>query len=83
MTPRLHATTRANGQLAVGCYLYSADTGTYQPAVIDVLTLAADEKISAVTAFVLVDELCADPAAVFDRFGLPAAAPAGADPRHP
>jgi hypothetical protein len=46
-------------------------------AVIDVLTLTADGKISAVTAFVLVDELCVDPAAVFARFGLPAAAPAG------
>jgi RNA polymerase sigma-70 factor (ECF subfamily) len=71
----LHATTRANGQLAVGCYMYSPATEAYEPAVIDVLTLSADGKISAVTAFVLLDEHC-DPAAVFARFGLPATAPA-------
>jgi hypothetical protein len=42
----------------------------------DVLAFsAADGKISAVTAFVLLDGQ-ADPAAVFTRFGLPAAAPA-------
>jgi RNA polymerase sigma-70 factor, ECF subfamily len=69
-----HAPTRANGQLAVGCYMYSSATGRYEPAVIDVLTLSADGRISAVTAFVLVDELC-DPAAVFARFGLPVRAP--------
>jgi len=71
-----HARTRANGQLAVGCYMYSADTGAYEPAVIDVLTLTTDGQISAVTAFVLADGLYADAAAVFARFGLPAAAPA-------
>jgi RNA polymerase sigma-70 factor (ECF subfamily) len=71
-----HAATRASGQLAVGCYMYSPATGEYMPAVIDVLTLSpADGKISAVTAFVLLDEQV-DPAAVFERFGLPAAAPA-------
>jgi RNA polymerase sigma-70 factor, ECF subfamily len=71
-----HAATRANGQLAVGCYLYAPATGAYKPAVIDVLTLSpADGKISAVTAFVLLDGQ-ADPAAVFARFGLPATAPA-------
>jgi RNA polymerase sigma-70 factor (ECF subfamily) len=70
-----HAATRANGQLAVGCYMFSTAAGTYEPAVIDVLTLSADGKISAVTAFVLVAEQC-DPAAVFTRFGLPATAPA-------
>jgi RNA polymerase sigma-70 factor (ECF subfamily) len=71
-----HAATRANGQAAVGCYLYRHATGAYEPAVIDVLTLSpVDGKISAVTAFVLVDGQ-ADPAAVFARFGLPATAPA-------
>ena len=71
-----HVATRASGQLAVGCYMYSAATGEYEPAVIDVLTLSpADGKISAVTAFVLIDEQV-DPAAVFARFGLPARAPA-------
>jgi RNA polymerase sigma-70 factor (ECF subfamily) len=63
-----HAPTEANGQLAVGCYLHSADTGRYDPAVIDVLTLAGD-KIAAVTAFVLLDEQ--DPPAIFASFGLP------------
>ena len=67
-----HVPTRANGQLAVGCYLYTPATGTYEPAVIDVLTLSpADGKISAVTAFVQQDGP-ADPTAVFARFGLPA-----------
>jgi RNA polymerase sigma-70 factor, ECF subfamily len=68
-----HAPTRANGQLAVGCYLYQAATGRYVPHVIDVLTLTPAGKISAVTAFVLSKE--ADPAAVFARFGLPPTAP--------
>jgi RNA polymerase sigma-70 factor, ECF subfamily len=70
-----HARTRASGQLAVGCYLYSAGTGAYEPAVIDVLTLTPGGQVSAVTAFVLADGLYADAAAVFARFGLPSAAP--------
>jgi RNA polymerase sigma-70 factor (ECF subfamily) len=69
-----HAATRANGQLAVGCYMYSAATGAYEPAVIDVLSLSADGMISAVTAFVLLGEQV-DPAAVFARFGLPPTPP--------
>jgi hypothetical protein len=55
--------------------MYSPDSGAYEPAVIDVLTLSADGKISAVTAFVLLDEQV-DPAEVFARFGLPATPPA-------
>jgi len=71
-----HVTTRANGQLAVGCYLYSPATGAYEPAVIDVLTLTrADGKISAVTAFFVLDWRL-DPASAFARFGLPATPPA-------
>ena len=70
-----HVTTQANGQLAVGCYLHSPATGAYQPAVIDVLTLSRDGKISAVTAFLLSDGQ-PGPASVFARFGLPATAPA-------
>jgi RNA polymerase sigma-70 factor, ECF subfamily len=67
-----HAATRANGQLAVGCYMYSPDSGAYEPWVIDVLTLSpADGKISAVTAFLLLAEQV-DAAAVFESFGLPA-----------
>ena len=49
-----HQPTWSNGQLAVGCYIFDQDKGSYLPAVIDVLTLAA-EKISAVTAFVAAD----------------------------
>jgi RNA polymerase sigma-70 factor (ECF subfamily) len=71
-----HIPTRANGQLAVGCYMYSAESGRYEAAVLDVLTLSpgsaagSGAKISAVTAFVLMDD--ADPAGTFARFGLPA-----------
>ena len=36
-----HRSTLANGQLAVGCYLFHAASGRYQPAVIDVLTWTA------------------------------------------
>jgi RNA polymerase sigma-70 factor (ECF subfamily) len=69
-----HRATRANGQLAVGCYLYDADQDRYEPGVIDVLTLtAAGDKISAVTAFVLMDDQ--DPVAIFERFGLPPSMP--------
>jgi RNA polymerase sigma-70 factor, ECF subfamily len=63
-----HLPTQANGQLAVGCYLYSADAGRFVPEVIDVLTVAGD-KIAAVTAFVVADE--PDPAGIFASFGLP------------
>ena len=50
-----HLPARANGQLAVGCYLFSESTGTYPAAVLDVLTLDG-AKIAAVTGF-LVDEV--------------------------
>jgi len=72
-----HRPTRANGQLAVGCYLYDDRRDLYSAAVIDVLTLDGD-KISAVTAFLAFDD---DPPAgesrvpaadLFARFGLPA-----------
>jgi RNA polymerase sigma-70 factor, ECF subfamily len=45
-----HVPTSANGQLAVGCYLFDHAKGRYVPAVIDVLTLDGD-KIAAVTGF--------------------------------
>jgi RNA polymerase sigma-70 factor, ECF subfamily len=45
-----HRTTSANGQLAVGCYLYDEDQGCYRGAVVDVLTLEGD-RIAAVTGF--------------------------------
>ena len=63
-----HRATQANGQLAVGCYLFDAASGRYQPAVIDVLTLDGD-KIAAVTAFLLDDSTAAE---TFASFGLPA-----------
>ena len=47
-----HVATEANGQLAVGCYLFDADLGDYVPQVIDVLTLEGD-KIAAVTGFLV------------------------------
>jgi RNA polymerase sigma-70 factor, ECF subfamily len=71
---------RANGQLAVGCYLFRADRGAFVPAVVDVLTLDGD-KIAAVTGFHSADGLNVPPgtwiggAELFARFGLPASAP--------
>jgi RNA polymerase sigma-70 factor (ECF subfamily) len=62
-----HRTTYANGQLAVGCYLFHPASGRYRPAVIDVLTLDGD-KIAAVTAFLLDDSTAAE---TFTSFGLP------------
>jgi RNA polymerase sigma-70 factor (ECF subfamily) len=63
-----HQTGRANGQLAVGCYILDPASGRYLPSVIDVLTLDG-EKISAVTAFVFGEGT--DPVAVFATFALP------------
>jgi RNA polymerase sigma-70 factor (ECF subfamily) len=57
-----HRATRANGQLAVGCYLWDEERGSYVAHVIDVLTLRGD-RIAAVTAFL-------DPS-IFAGFGLP------------
>ena len=34
-----HRATRANGQLAVGCYTWAAGRGRYEASVLDVLTL--------------------------------------------
>ena len=45
-----HQTTSANGQLAVGCYIYHEDRGCYLGSVVDVLTLDGD-RISSVTGF--------------------------------
>jgi RNA polymerase sigma-70 factor (ECF subfamily) len=57
-----HVPTRANGQLAIGCYVWEEEPGAYVPRVLDVLTLRGAE-IAAITSFV--------DAAVFARFGLP------------
>ncbi len=74
-----HQATRANGQLAVGCYLHDSSTGRYRATVIDVLTLAGD-RIAAVTAFLTpwVSEMppgSPGSAEIFARFGLPAELP--------
>jgi RNA polymerase sigma-70 factor (ECF subfamily) len=57
-----HVPTRANGQLAIGCYAWAQDKGAYLPSVLDVLTLRGAE-IAAITSFV--------DSGIFSRFGLP------------
>jgi RNA polymerase sigma-70 factor (ECF subfamily) len=76
-----HRSTRANGQLAVGCYLFRPSQNEFVPAVLDVLALEG-EKISAVTAFVAAETLqpphsggWVTGAELFARFGLPATPP--------
>jgi RNA polymerase sigma-70 factor, ECF subfamily len=62
-----HLPTRANGQLAVGCYVWDAERGDFGACVIDVLTLRGDH-ICEVTAFIGAER--------FPRFGLPGRLPA-------
>lgn len=57
-----HLPARANGQQAVGCYIWDENTGRYAAHVLDVLTFHGDQ-IAAVTAFVNAE--------IFSRFGLP------------
>ena len=73
-----HIPTRANGQLAVGCYMWDGER--YAAAVLDVLTVRGD-KVVDVTAFLAPwvfrrfgegDGLMTDE--MFARFGLPAEA---------
>jgi len=73
-----HRAAEANGQLAVGCYIYDSGSDRYIPWVIDVLTLEGD-KIAAVTAFLSAEahesvrpESRATGTELFSRFGLPA-----------
>ena len=56
-----HRATRANGQLAIGCYARGSD-GRYSAYALDVLELRSD-KIAAIVAFIDGD--------VFEAFGLP------------
>ncbi|HET7014802.1 MAG TPA: sigma-70 family RNA polymerase sigma factor [Streptosporangiaceae bacterium] len=72
-----HAATSANGQLAVGCYIYDQDQGYYLGSVVDVLTLEGD-RIAAVTGFQVAELLRksgADGAVlgteIFPQLGLP------------
>ena len=58
-----HMPARANGQLAVGCYLLDPTRRTHVATVLDVLTLRGDH-IREVTSFISPD--------VFPHFGLPA-----------
>ncbi len=62
-----HLPARANGQLAVGCYIWDAGRGDFGAGVIDVLTLRGD-RIAEVTAFIGAER--------FPRFGLPERLPA-------
>jgi RNA polymerase sigma-70 factor, ECF subfamily len=57
-----HVPTRANGQPAVGCYLWNAEQRHYEACVLDVLTLR-DDLIAEVTGF--------STPGLFARFGLP------------
>jgi RNA polymerase sigma-70 factor, ECF subfamily len=68
-----HRPTTANGQLAVGGYLFDPDIGDFAPHVIDVLTLSPGGEIASVTAFFPADEQ--DRAEFFAAFGLPPDAP--------
>jgi RNA polymerase sigma-70 factor (ECF subfamily) len=60
--PWRHEATRANRQLAVGCYCLNAERTRYVPGVLDVLDLRGN-RIAAVTGFVTPE--------VFPRFRLP------------
>jgi RNA polymerase sigma-70 factor (ECF subfamily) len=72
-----HRTTSANGQLAVGCYIYDDERHVYVATVLDVLDLR-DGLIASVTAFFTEEAFEGESqpdgyvAAVdFERFGLP------------
>jgi RNA polymerase sigma-70 factor (ECF subfamily) len=75
-----HRATRANGQLAVGCYTWSASLGAYEPSVLDVLTLDGGQ-IASVHAFIIAEHVQHPGydgrfrAADFARFGLPGLVP--------
>ena len=70
--PWRHAATRANGQLAVGCYVLDDEGTRYVPGVLDVLELRG-RRIARVTGFVTPE--------VFPRFGLPDALPLASSER--
>jgi len=69
--PWRHAATRANGQLAVGCYSLSPDGTRYLPGVLDVLQLRGN-RIASVTGFVT--------PGVFPSYGLPSELPLAPQP---
>jgi hypothetical protein len=69
-----HRTTRANGQAAVGWYVWSPDRKAYAPASLEVLTIE-DVRVKEITAF-------ASPE-LFERFGLPTELPRATDRETP
>jgi RNA polymerase sigma-70 factor, ECF subfamily len=72
----LHRTCWANGQLAIGCYLFDPGSDRFEAAALDVLELR-DGRIAAVTGFLTPVATGADPDSgpvslrSFVRFGLP------------
>ena len=75
-----HRATRANGQLAIGCYIWAERLGAYGASVLDVLTLDGGQ-IAGVHAFIIAEHV-EQPgydgrftAADFTRFGLPTVLP--------
>jgi RNA polymerase sigma-70 factor (ECF subfamily) len=72
-----HGITFANGQLAVGCYIYDEERAVYVATVLDVLDLR-NGQIASVTAFFTAQAFEGDgepnsyvAAVDFERFGLP------------
>jgi RNA polymerase sigma-70 factor, ECF subfamily len=63
-----HATTTANGQLAVAGYIFEAATETFVAVALDVLELRG-RQICSVTGFLVSEE--SDSLKLFGRFGLP------------
>jgi RNA polymerase sigma-70 factor (ECF subfamily) len=82
-----HVPAHANGQPAVGSYAWYEPDQTYRPFALDVMTLAGDGKIKAVTSFITRSTLSRDElfyqrypeqpiddsniSLRFERFGLP------------
>jgi RNA polymerase sigma-70 factor (ECF subfamily) len=79
-----HLPTTANGQLAIGCYIFDDARSCFVGSVLDVLTLRG-HLISSVTAFFTPEELQRNAdehfvgAVDFSRFGLPQTLPVPAD----
>jgi RNA polymerase sigma-70 factor (TIGR02960 family) len=61
-----HIPTRANGQPAIGWYIWNAERDAYIPASLEVLTVEG-ARVREITAFVFAD--------LFPRFGLPVELP--------
>jgi RNA polymerase sigma-70 factor (ECF subfamily) len=82
-----HLPARASGQAAVGSYAWYEEDRSYRPFALDVLTLGAEGRITAITSFITRSTLSEDHhfyerwpeqpfdeskvVAAFERFGLP------------